>query len=93
MGDVVQLQKLSRRQLEHEPDQYFGGCPHCGGQDGYLNLGRNHWFFCDRHKTTWCIGSNLFSGWRDETEEDWLRNEYKLNHFITVEPLYPEPTP
>jgi len=46
-------------------DNYFGGCPHCGGNDGYANVGRSHWFFCKAHKTSWCIGANLFSSWRD----------------------------
>ncbi len=25
-------------------------------------------------------------------EEDWLRNEYRLNNFMTVEPVFPAPT-
>ena len=23
-----------------ETDEYFGGCPHCGGNNGFLNVGR-----------------------------------------------------
>jgi len=42
-------------------DNYFGGCPECGGTHGYLNVNRNHWFVCDDHKTAWFIGSNIFS--------------------------------
>jgi hypothetical protein len=35
---------------------YFGGCPTCGRNDGlYMR---------------WTIGSNLFSSWRDETEDE-----------------------
>ena len=71
-------------------DEYFGGCPLCGSNDGYLNIGREHWFYCDRHKARWLFGSNLFSGWREETEEDWQRNRDRLATFFCVEPLYPE---
>ena len=70
-------------------DNYFGGCPHCGHDDGYANVGRGHWFFCSAHKTTWCIGSNLFSSWRGQTEEEQRRiyNEIGLGEFTEVEPL------
>ena len=71
-------------------DQYFGGCPYCGGNDGYLNVERGHWFMCDRHKTKWCAGSNLFSGWRDENEEVWRLNRFRLAEYMTVEPVMPE---
>ena len=67
----------------------FGGCPHCGQNDGYLNDERDHWFFCDRHKTKWHAGSNLFSGWRDENEGTWLRNRFRLSGYMTVEPVMP----
>ena len=73
-------------------DEYFGGCPKCGESDGHLNVGRNHWAVCDTHKTTWPIGENLFSGWHDETEADWQRNEEKLAGYRQVEPIHYEPT-
>ena len=46
-------------------DEYFGGCPECGKNDGYLNVGKDHVFICDEHKTAWCAGANLFSSWQD----------------------------
>ena len=62
----------------------FGGCPGCGSTDGY------HWFVCHRHKTRWRAGSNFFSGWRDESEETWLRNRFKLAGYMwVVEPVMP----
>ncbi len=67
----------------------FGGCPHCGETDGYLNDGSDHWFICHQHKTKWCAGSNLFSGWRDENEGTWLRNRFRLSGYMTVEPVMP----
>jgi hypothetical protein len=48
---------------------HFGVCPTCNKTDGYINIGRGHWFYCAQHKIKWCVGENLFSGWQDETEE------------------------
>ncbi len=62
----------------------FGGCPYCGQNDGYLNDGRDHWFFCNQHKTKWLVGSNLFSSWREEDDEVWRLNRFKLAEYMTV---------
>ena len=70
-------------------DKYFGGCPHCGQNDGFVNVESEQWFSCARHKTKWRVGSNLFSGWRDEDEATWQRNRFKLAEYMTVEPVYP----
>ena len=67
----------------------FGGCPECGCVANIWNVGRAHWAVCHRHKVKWYIGENLFSNWRTETEEDWLTNEYRLDHYREVEPLFP----
>ena len=72
--------------------EYFGGCPECGQNDGYLNIERDHWFFRDAHKTTWRPGSNLFSSWRHESEADWRRNGGHLEGYDIVDPIDPEPT-
>ncbi len=45
---------------------------------------------CHRHKTKWHVGSNLFSGWRDEIEEVWRLNRFRLAEYMTVEPVMPE---
>jgi hypothetical protein len=70
-------------------ESYFGGCPQCGKDDGYTNVGRSHWFFCKAHKTKWCIGANLFSSWRDETEDEQRRayDEIGMGEYTEVEPL------
>ena len=47
-----------------------GGCPECGREDGFVNDGRNHFFFCRTHRLLWYGGSNLFSSWRDESREE-----------------------
>jgi hypothetical protein len=74
-----------------QADGYFGWCPHCRNNDGYLNVGRSHWFVCDEHKTKWCIGANLFSSWRDETEEEQRHLYYErgIDKYQEVEPVFP----
>jgi len=70
---------------------YFGGCPHCGANHGFLNVRAEHWIVCDAHQVKWCVGSNLFSSWKDENERIWRRNAEKLLGYSKVEPL-PEGT-
>lgn len=80
---------------------YFGGCPVCGDNDGYVNIGRGHWLVCKEHRTRWFIGSNLFSSWRDETPEEQRRavdfmfdaNDELREGWRDVEPLRPNQTP
>ena len=71
-----------------EQDDYFGVCPVCRKTDGHTNVGRDHWFFCKEHKTRWWAGSNMLSGWRDETEDEQRQkyNEIGLGEFEKVEP-------
>lgn len=73
-------------------DGYWGLCPICKKTDGYVNIGRNHWFICEKHRTRWWIGSNLFSSWRGETESEQLRHCKKIGFdtFRDVKPFYPE---
>jgi len=42
-----------------EVDGHFGLCPHCHKHDGYVNIGKGHWFVCHEHKVMWCIGYNF----------------------------------
>ena len=69
-------------------DNHFGACPLCGGSDQFLNIGRDHWMVCERHKVKWPIGSNLFGCWRSETEEDWKHNAEVLRAYAQVKPVY-----
>ena len=66
----------------------LGDCPKCGRNDGFLNIYKSHWFVCKRHKMKWYAGYDLFSDWRDETEEDWKRNEKILSQYQEVRPKY-----
>jgi hypothetical protein len=69
-------------------DYHFGVCPVCHKTNGYLNAGRSHRFYCEEHRKSWCVGSNLFSSWRFETEEEQRRkwDEIGLDGFEEVEP-------
>jgi hypothetical protein len=66
---------------------YFGGCPTCRRTNGFINDGADHWFVCDTHKAKWYVGSNLFSNWREQTEEERLKNRDKLAKYREVEPV------
>ena len=66
---------------------YFGGCPECGANHGFMNVRSAHFIVCDTHNIAWCIGSNLFSGWRDEDAAVWEANAAKLENYAGVEPL------
>ena len=70
---------------------YFGFCPVCHKNDGYANTGRSHRFYCKEHKTSWSVGSNLFSSWRGQTEAEQraIWDEIGLNDFEDVEPYHP----
>jgi hypothetical protein len=57
-------------QEERNFDAHFGGCPQCGHHDGIVNVGSGHWLHCAEHKVKWCVGSNLFDFWKDQTEEE-----------------------
>jgi hypothetical protein len=69
-------------------DCYFGGCPVCGETDGYVNVRSSHWFVCDAHRVRWCIGANLFSSWKDETEGEQQANWVEIQDFRDVTPAY-----
>jgi hypothetical protein len=68
-------------------DNYFGGCPECGKNGGFLNIGGDHWFVCHAHKKRWSPGSNLFSCWKEESEAAWAANAALLKGYEKTEPL------
>jgi hypothetical protein len=91
MGDVVTLVRWDRKRQEQEG--YFGLCPACRAHDGYLNVGPEHVFVCDVHRTKWHIGSNLFSSWQDETEAEWDANAMRLTGYTEIVPVRPDARP
>jgi hypothetical protein len=69
---------------ERRVKDHFGVCPVCGVGDLFLNLGRDHWFYCEEHEVTWFVGANLFGAWRHEDEETWRKNEEKLDGYRVI---------
>jgi hypothetical protein len=69
--------------VNEEGHDYFGLCPYCGKTDGCHSVGRDHWYVCHEHKTKWLIGSNLFSTWRDLTEDERRRNRRIFDEYRT----------
>jgi hypothetical protein len=69
----------------------FGLCPHCHKTDGYMNVGRDHWYYCSEHRTKWWIGANLFSVFEEDEEEDraWFKDN-DFGSWQVVEPFFPD---
>jgi hypothetical protein len=67
--------------------EYFGVCPTCHKNDGYINIGTEQWFICEAHKVMWCIGSDVFSGWMSETEVEQraLREKLGIREYKLLE--------
>ncbi len=86
--DKTMIDPLTEEQEAKAVDR-FGGCPVCHDYDCCVNVGRSHWFICREHKKKWCVGSNLFSGWRHESEEDWRKNAAEIADFEEVESWHP----
>ena len=88
MCNVVDFEARRRERERQMWGTRFGGCPQCGGTDGYLNVGPFHWFICDQHRTRWLPAHNLFADWRDESEDIWEANRQKLAeyHWVDREP-------
>ena len=66
----------------------FGVCPTCRKTDGYANVRKTHIFFCREHRFRWTVGANLFSSWKDQTEDE-QRHIYEtvgLGDFTEIEP-------
>lgn len=60
-------------------------CPHCDKDCSYLNIGRNHWGFCEGCKLKWHFGSNLFSSWREQNPPEWQENAAFLDKYAQVD--------
>jgi len=66
----------------------FGVCPTCHKTDGYANVRALHIFFCIEHRVRWKTGVNIFSSWRDQTEDEqrYIYDTVGLGGFTEVEP-------
>ncbi len=65
----------------------FGVCPICNKTDGFVNLGKEHWFICRDHETKWFIGINLFEGWQNQTVSQAQGIEAMLDKYKEIDPL------
>lgn len=79
----------AEKEEEQKRDPYFGRCPECGGHDGFLNIGRAHWFICHAHRYRWCVGDNWFRCRSEETEADWEENFHCIKDYKVI-PWEPE---
>lgn len=69
-----------------EKNTYWGLCPVCHAEPRWYNISTTHWLACDEHRVRWCVGCNLVSSWREETEEDWKKNGEKIGDYEVVKP-------
>lgn len=74
----------------------WGLCPECWAEGTinaghWLNVGRNHYAYCDRHKVYWAFGSNIFGSWLHETKAKWDENQHILSQCKEVEPMHIQP--
>lgn len=77
----------ARQPSSHDlPLHYFGCCPRCHQEGRMIHVGRVEWCICEEHKIAWWIGSNLFSGWRDLTEEEHEANRALIERCEIIEP-------
>ena len=72
---------------EIQSNTHFGSCPLCGNSDGYVNLGKEHWFICRDHKFKWFAGVNMFEGWENQTVAQAECIENMLRAYQEVVPL------
>lgn len=96
-GVIGNSRSMSRRHSAEsklqKPDDPHGLCPECHAEPEILNVGRNHHGVCHTHKLYWLIGSNLFSGWRDEDPATWKSNELVLDTYKEANPFFYPPKP
>lgn len=62
-------------------------CPMCGRNDGFMNVGQDHWAVCHEDHNKWYVGRNLFSTWLYESKEDWEQSDAFLARYNEVEPV------
>ena len=94
--DFVAMSNLAGLCLQEMPEicrsqfclDHFGVCPKCLETDGCLHVGRDEWFVCREHKAKWYVGSNLFSVWREMTDEEFKNNEELLESYKDIKPIH-----
>lgn len=79
-GMDAEHQKAVREEIDNLADH---ACPQCGdeSQVSFLNVHRQHYCICERCRIRWWYGDNLFSSWKEQTEEDWQANKQTLSAY------------
>jgi len=95
IDQILQVKKQVEQDLKAGRLDYLGSCPECFQFGEYFqitcrNINRQHFMCCDKHKVFWHIGSNLFSNWREETEEVWQENRDLLSQYTEVAEWHPD---
>ncbi|NIA67602.1 hypothetical protein HBA54_03265 [Pelagibius litoralis] len=63
----------------------FGWCTFCRRPDTrYVNVGKIHFGFCQRHEIYWLIGEDIFKTWEDQDETHWEFNRRILQGYSFV---------
>jgi len=80
-------ERIDAPALDHlDPDAPpFGACPECGSSDKYLNIYKQHFFYCEEHRLTWSPGYNLMSSWRYQDPAEWRAAWEQLKGYRTVD--------
>jgi len=95
MGEVISITRKEvitfpiPEEVDSIEDDLNGLCPHCGKNDGCLNIERISFGVCHEHKTKWQIFSNSIVN--TETPEDWKKNIDVLSHYEEVESFWIAP--
>ena len=66
---------------------FFGVCPTCRRQNGWIAGAEGDWFFCDTHRVRWTLMGDVLGGWRDMTAEERFANADQLSGYREVEPF------
>ena len=67
---------------------HFWGCPMCPRSqppDDVYNAGRTHIGVCHQHRIGWRLGANLFSSWKDETEQQQRERYREIEDYRRVD--------
>lgn len=79
--------------MNTEP-HFLHGCPECPvsrGPEDIYNAGKGHRAACHTHKTTWFLGSNLFSSWRYETEQGQRDRYREIEDYASFDRVLADP--
>lgn len=90
--------QLNQQSAGQQNDPYFGGCPVCGGANGYMyerpgDLSDNasygyHWTICATHRKKW-DRERIFSSYLAMTDDELGWQYAELDTYEAVEGVYP----